>query len=233
MHHATRKGSARQKPQECLLHVEAERVDVSIPQGIEASCQPCTLKMPHLIRDTESLFVRVELQLSESVGRREDRMSTAAKYDVGMLKLWYLACLNGVIHFWRERVWVSVGVKVLRRRRFAGPNLSGQPETGVCTSAIREDTNTLGRWPISLEIGTIAHQYLSKIRSEGPAHYNRDTEGTIHGVTRDTLAGPIADDALPHSCATCDPHPEVLPLKLVRKSPWQPKDEQAQTLTAK
>ena len=50
------------------------------------------------MRDTGSLFVCVELQLGEDVGLREDRMSTATKYDVGKLILWYLACFNGVIH---------------------------------------------------------------------------------------------------------------------------------------
>ena len=41
---------------------------------------------------------KTQLQLSEDVGLREDKIATAAKYGVGELILWYLACLSGVIH---------------------------------------------------------------------------------------------------------------------------------------
>ena len=57
-----------------------------------------TLTVPHLMRDTGSLFVCVELQSSEDVGLSEDKMSAIAK---GKLILWYLSltaepwCLTG------------------------------------------------------------------------------------------------------------------------------------------
>ena len=87
-----------------------------------------------------------------------------------------------------------------------------------------------GRFP--LEVATIAHRRLSWIRSDGPAHHNRDTEGTVQGVTRDTFVGLVPDDALPYICATYDLHLEVS-MKLVRKSPRLPKDEQAPTSRTK
>ena len=64
-------------------------------------------------------------------------------------------------------------------------------------------TGDNGRFP--LEVATIAHRRLSRIRSDGPAHHNRDTEGTVQGVTRDTSVGLVPDDALPYICATDDP----------------------------
>ena len=83
-----------------------------------------------------------------------------------------------------------------------------------------------GRFP--LEVATIAHRRLSRTRSDGPAHHNRDTEETVQGVTRDKFTGLVPDDALPYICATYDLHLEVLTMKLVRKSPRLPKDEQAE-----
>ena len=107
---------------------------------------------------------------------------------------------------------VSIAGKL---QSFGGPKITGDD----------------GRFP--LEVATIAHRRLSRIRSDGPAHHNRDTEGTVQGVTRDTFVGLVPDDALPYICATHDPHLEILPMKLVRKSPRLPKDEQALTSRTK
>ena len=79
---------------------------------------------------------------------------------------------------------VSIAGKL---QSFGGPKITGND----------------GRFP--LEVTTIAHRRLSRIRSDGPAHHNRDTEGTVQGVTRDTFVGLVPDDALPYICATYDP----------------------------
>ena len=82
---------------------------------------------------------------------------------------------------------MPVGVKALLRRRFAGAEPEWTARDWPCTSAIREDPNSLGMLAdLRLKWQLIAHRRLSKIRSDGPAHHNRDNRKNHPGSNQRT-----------------------------------------------